>query len=204
MVNGRHSNADCFQQKERTTATALNPNISNSEIVCQFEAFMTPSLSTPDQTSNMPKVASAATKFETQEEEYITYSAYALSTISKREEHPQFLLDTGANTHLTHDESLLHDIKPIKPVYINVITSTTVKVVACKRDTATISCTNLSGNQRYLDISNVLLVPEAGVNLIAVLSISNDGGLFSGNKNHIKIVKNNQNYVIEGVGADGL
>lgn len=89
-------------------------------------------------------------------------------------------------------------------MYINGIAGTSGKVVACKSGSATIKCTSLSGSHKTLTINDVLLVPEAGVNLIAVSNISKHGESFSGNKEHIKIVNTNQDYVIEGVGANGL
>lgn len=163
------------------------------------------SSSKPDTIPDASKFAAVATKSEAQDEEYITYSAYTVSTISKEEKSNQFLLDTGVNTHLSCDESLLCNIKLIKPVYINGIAGTTGKVIACKSGpTVVIKCTNISGAAKTLEINNVLLVPEAGVNLIAVLSISGNSGSLSGNNKHVKIVNHDQHYVIRGVGTNGL
>lgn len=132
------------------------------------------------------------------------YSAYAASANLSGDDPNQFLLDTGVNTHLTDDLTLLHDIHSIRPVFINGIAGTTRKVMASLSGSANIICTDLSGAPRILEIKDVLLVPESGVKLIAVSSISNDGGSFSGDNNHIKLTNTEKNYVINGVGANVL
>lgn len=124
--------------------------------------------------------------------------------MSTPSESPLFLRDTGANTHLTHDLSLLHDFKTIQPVHINGIARTVGKVTATQSGSAYISCSSLSGQAQTLEIKNVRFVPNAGVNLIAVSSISNDRGLFSGDNNHIKLINKKKDYVINGSGANVL
>ena len=203
--NGRHTNDECFQQKNKTAASAWNSlDISDAEIVRRYEASISPVQAKPDHCSDSTKTAAAASKTDTQDEDYVTYSAYAMSTSIGQDNLNQFLLDTGENTHLPHDETLLHDIETIHPVYINGIAGTTGKVMARKSGSATISCTDLSGVPRTLEIKDVLLVPEAGVSLIAVSLVSKNGGLFSGDNCHIKLVNAKQDYVIQGIGANGL
>lgn len=67
-----------------------------------------------------------------------------------------------------------------------------------------ILCSNLSGVPRILEINNVLLVPKSRIKLISVSSISKDGGSFSGDNSHNKLTNLKKNYVINGVGENGL
>lgn len=201
--NGRHLNEACFQQKDRTTASASNSQLSDAKIVQRYKSLFSYQPK-PDQKNEPVKTGAVAATTNTQDDDFITYSAYTASANLAGDDPNQFLLDTGANTHLTHDSTLLHDIHTITPVFINGIAGTTGKVMANQSGSANIVCTDLSGAPRTLEIKNVLLVPESRVNLIAVSSISNNGGSFSGDNNHIKLTNTKKNYVINGVGANGL
>lgn len=193
--NGRHTNSACFQKKNKTAASASNTeSLSDEEMVKRYKTMMNIAKGKPQPKpsslpSSAPPTAAAATTVDaTAEEQYITYSAYNITANPIHTVPNQFLLDTGANTHISHDHNLMHDVVSITPVYINGIAGMTGRVTATKRGSVNIICVDTSGNRRLLEVKNVLLVPESGVNLLAVSSLTKEGGIFSGDNTHIKIV----------------
>lgn len=104
---------------------------------------------------------------------FITYSVFSAATRQDSIDH--FLIDTGANTHVVAESSLLHDIQPIDPVKINGIAGSTGHVTASFKGSATILCHSMTGARRTVEIKDVLLVPNAGVNLLAVSKLTKDG-----------------------------
>lgn len=136
------------------------------------------------------------------EEPIVTHSAFSAST--RKPSSNTFLIDTGANTHVASDPTLLHHIIPIPPVTINGIAGTTGHVTAKFKGTASIACHNTARRTRTLEISDVLLVPNAGVNLFAVSKITNEGARFTGDSKHIILSNSSKDYVITGTGSDGL
>lgn len=124
--NGKHSNDVCYQQKDRSAASASNHQLSDAEVVRRYKALFSaqdkPNVDEKPSTNKSKTAAVAATN--TQEDDFITYLAYAVSSSVANNDSSEFLLDTGANTHLTHDASLLHNLRTIKPVFINGIAGT--------------------------------------------------------------------------------
>lgn len=191
--NGQHSNSVCFQQKEKTTAGASNSDsMTKDKVIKRYNHIMDASrarnVSKPSSGSNSHTAASATTVDDTIEDQYITYSAHSVSIKSGNHDINQFLLDTGANTHIACNPHILHDVHLIRPVYVQGIAETIGRVTATQQGSVNISCTDKSGNHRILEIKDVLLVPESGVNLLAVSSLRNKARRFSGDNSHIKLV----------------
>lgn len=115
-----------------------------------------------------------------------------------------FLVDTGSNTHIVSNKSSHHDFRKINPVHINGNVGTSARVTATQTGSTTINCTTIDGRRRTVVITNVLLVPEAGVNLLAVSNLSKDGARFSGANTQIKLTNEFKDYIITGSGSNGL
>lgn len=105
---------------------------------------------------------------------------------------------------MTHDSTLPGNLQSIKPVFINSIARTPGKIIASQIGSAKIVFLDLSCAPQILEINKGLLVPKSGVNLIAVSSIFKDGGSFSSDNNHIKHPILEKNYMINGIGSNGL
>lgn len=203
--NPRHTNEECSTQKKNnqpssTTDTSKSTSKNSTEEKARrYEAMMASSQShLPQQTAK----AHAAIEETPQKEEYITYSAFSASTHQPSSDH--FLADTGANTHIACDSSLLHDICPITPVNINGLAGTSGQVTASFKGTETINGHTTDGHPRTIEVKNVLLAPKAGVNLLAVSVMTKEGARFSGDDLHIKLENPSKNYTITGQGANGL
>lgn len=173
--------------------------MSTEEKARRYEALMASSQQTIPQN---PAKAHAAIEEPTNQDEYITYSAFSASVTNPTTDH--FLADTGANTHIACNPSLLHDIHPIKPVNINGLPGTSGQVTASFSGTATLPGLTINGRHRTINIKNVLLAPQAGVNLLAVSFMTKDGASFSGENHSIHINNHSKDYVITGHGANGL
>lgn len=198
--NPKHTNAQCFSQKNKSSSNQPSP-FSDNEMIKRYKALV--SLSEKSDAADTPKKTAAnAVTSKTDDDEFITYLAFSASTHKPPSD--TFLIDTGANTHIASDHSLLHNIVPIPPVVINGIAGTTGHVTAKFKGTASIACHNTAGQERIMKINNVLLVPDAGVNLLSVSKVTNDGARFSGDSNHITLSNVSKDYVITGTGTDGL
>lgn len=141
--------------------------------------------------------AHAAIEEIPQKEKYITYSALNASTNKSQKEF--FLADTGENTRVACDSSLLHDIQPITPVNINGIAGVNGQVIASFGGTASVDGKTTDSQSSIIKVKNVLLAPKAGVNLLAVSVMKRHRARFSGNDQHIEIVNPSKNYVIKRV-----
>lgn len=93
---------------------------------------------------------------------------------------------------------------PITPVHINGLAGTSGRVTALHQGTATVSGLTTSGNPRTINISNFLLAPNAGVNLLAVSVLTKEGASFSANDQRIELSNPSANYTIIGKGSNGL
>lgn len=202
-LNPKHTNSQCFSQKGKPKTDHPN-SLTDDEKVKRYKALVSMSESKASSpTPNSTKMAAnAATEVDGDKDSYITYSAFGASTQLRSPDH--FLIDTGANTHVASNSSLLHDIQPIDPVHINGIAGTDGHVTASFKGSATISCQSISGQQRTMEIKDVLLVPHSGVNLLAVSMMTRDGASFSGDNDHISLSNRSKDYVITGTGTDGL
>lgn len=196
--NPKHTNLQCFSQKDKTKPSHPN-SLTDEEMVKRYKALVSMS---ENKVSTTKVAANATAEDEGDKDSFITYSAFGASTHQNNLDH--FLIDTGANTHVASDSSLLHDIHPIDPVNINGIAGSTGKVTTSFKGTTTISCRTISGQTRTVEIKDLLLVPHAGVNLLAVSKITKDGARFSGDNNHISLSNQSRDYVITGTGTDGL
>lgn len=146
--------------------------------------------------------AHAAIEDTAEKEEYVTYSAFAAAIENNNDDY--FLIDTGAKTYLVSNSSLLHDLRPIKPVNINGLADANGQVTASFQGTAKIPGLTVDGRSRTIEVNNVLFAPSAGVNLLAVSAITKDGARFLGDDNTIQLVNSSKDYVITGKGANGL
>lgn len=175
---GRHSNSACFQQQgHKTTANAARQlMLSDYEIIKRYKTIFSQSNSTTEPKPSSKTAAVAALSDWVANEVYVTYLAYSAHSHTVATNSSSFLLDTGANTHRSHDLSLLHDIKTIAPVHINGIAGSIGRLTATKIGSNNIICLTLSEKSWVLEIKNMLLVPNAGLNLLAVSAILSDGG----------------------------
>lgn len=196
--NPKHTNAQCFSQKTKNAANHSS-SISDDEMIKCYKALVSMSEKVDD---SKKKTAANAVSSNTEDNQFVTYSAFAASI--RKKNNNTFLIDTRANTHVASDLTLLHHVVPIHPVTINGIAGTTGHVTANFKGTASIACHNTAGQARSVNIHDVLLVPNAGVNLLAVSKITNDGASFMGDSNRIVLSNASKDYVITGAGPDGL
>lgn len=139
--NDKHLNEACFKQKDCTAVSASNHNLTNAEVIRRYCSLFSSQNKTESKeessklTTPGSKTAAVATA-STQDDNFITYSSYTVSA-SITDNPCEFLLDTGANTHLTHDSTLLHNLQTIKPVFIKGIVGTSGRSWPTKLDLQT-------------------------------------------------------------------
>lgn len=110
--------------------------------------------------------AHSAVKEKRDDDEYITYSAFSTTINQTAPDH--FLVNTGTNTHIVFNSSLLSDICPILPVNINGHAGTNRQVTTSFQGTGTIPGITTGRRACTIEIKDVILAPNAGVNLLAV------------------------------------
>lgn len=152
--------------------------------------------------STVTTAANAKINTPSNDGKYITYSAFAAARSDHNSDH--FLIDTGENTQIVSYISLLQDIRSINPTHTTGIAGTSGRVTASQSGSVSIKRTTIDGLQKTIKLEDVLFVPEAGVNILAVSNISKDGSHFSGDDKNIKLTKKSKEYVITGTGANGL
>lgn len=115
--------------------------MTTEEKARRYESMM--ASSQPTVTPN-PAKAHAAIEEKDSNEDFITYLAYSATTSNHSTKH--FLIDTGANTHVVCESSLLHDIHPMTPVRINGLAGSGGQVTASHQGSATVPGITSNGN----------------------------------------------------------